>query len=801
MSTPNFAQIKPNGINLPSNTGTVVANPGDAAYNSSVNKYAVFTTAATFLITELTAASVITGLTNTNLSGSAGITNNNLAVMPANTVKANVTGGSAVPTNAALGTVTETTSAVLTLSGWADATIGSPTITVSQATTSTSGYLSATDWNTFNSGGGVSGAVTSVGPVGASPNADAASIASNVLTLQPFSSSFPGVVTASGGGTSNFLRADGAWSPAGTFTSPMTTAGDMIYENATPGPARLPIGSTNQVLTVVAGLPSWQNAGATGVTSVALTAPSIFTVTGSPITSSGTLALSYSGTALPVANGGTGQTSFASGALSSNGTTLTSGTLSIANGGTGATTAASAFNNLNPMTTTGDIIYEASAGTAARLPIGANGTLLGVVAGVPGYIPQSVVGTIVANYFISTNQTPGANTQINFDTKLIDTNSSVTTGSGAWKFTAPTSGNYLVTTTIIASSVGSVLLYKNGSLYFYLGQAFTSPVGSQSIVVPLNSGDYIDIRSSSNLTYDGDPIGQETSNISIALLNGTPSTSGTVVASYGITTGAVVSAGIQLNYDTKFVDTNNAVTTGAGAWKFTAPVAGNYILGGTDYNSSGSPGELDVYKNGSVYAAIGSPNTSTPITFGPIIIPMNVGDYIDVRNTSGSTTQGFANSKYYCTINISLITGGGNGAQNVNGRYYSSTTTLSGSLATVVYATKGFDSTNSYNNSTGIWTCPVSGKYQFNAGIATAGTVALNSALDLQIQQTGSASQISEDLVDGAAGLTNLSTSVGDIFYCIAGDTVKVQVSSGATAPSIVSSNSRNYFSWSMVGT
>jgi hypothetical protein len=44
------------------------------------------------------------------------------------------------------------------------------------------------------------------------------------------------------------------------------------------------------------------------VSSVALTAPAIFTVSGSPITSSGTLALTYSGTALPVLNGGTGVT-------------------------------------------------------------------------------------------------------------------------------------------------------------------------------------------------------------------------------------------------------------------------------------------------------------------------------------------------------------------------------------------------------------------------------------------------------------------------------------------------------------
>ncbi len=46
------------------------------------------------------------------------------------------------------------------------------------------------------------------------------------------------------------------------------------------------------------------------VTSVALSAPSLFSVSGSPVTTSGTLTLAYNGTALPIANGGTDQTSF-----------------------------------------------------------------------------------------------------------------------------------------------------------------------------------------------------------------------------------------------------------------------------------------------------------------------------------------------------------------------------------------------------------------------------------------------------------------------------------------------------------
>jgi hypothetical protein len=66
------------------------------------------------------------------------------------------------------------------------------------------------------------------------------------------------------------------------------------------------------------------------VTSVAATVPSLFSISGSPITTSGTLAMTYSGTALPVANGGTGQTSYTDGQLligNSTGNTLTKATL------------------------------------------------------------------------------------------------------------------------------------------------------------------------------------------------------------------------------------------------------------------------------------------------------------------------------------------------------------------------------------------------------------------------------------------------------------------------------------------
>ena len=143
----------------------------------------------------------------------------------------------------------------------------------------------------------------------------------------------------------------------GTGQSSITT-GDLLYGSASNTISKLAIGSTGTVLRVVAGVPSWGTDYTGTVTSVAATVPSFLSISGSPITSSGTLAITLSGTALPVANGGTGATTL-TGYVYGNGTgamtasttiptsslsgtinlaTQVSGTLPVGNGGTGLTT-------------------------------------------------------------------------------------------------------------------------------------------------------------------------------------------------------------------------------------------------------------------------------------------------------------------------------------------------------------------------------------------------------------------------------------------------------------------------------
>jgi hypothetical protein len=67
-------------------------------------------------------------------------------------------------------------------------------------------------------------------------------------------------------------------------------------------------GNSGKYLTTDGTDTSWATNPLGTVTSVAATVPAFLSVSGSPITTSGTLALTYSGTALPVANGGTGVT-------------------------------------------------------------------------------------------------------------------------------------------------------------------------------------------------------------------------------------------------------------------------------------------------------------------------------------------------------------------------------------------------------------------------------------------------------------------------------------------------------------
>lgn len=131
-----------------------------------------------------------------------------------------------------------------------------------------------------------------------------------------------GVLTFSAGGTgltpsigtAGNVVLNGTLIPANGGTGQTTyTNGQLLIGNTTGGTlakATLTAGS-GITITNGSGAITVTATGSGTVTSVAATVPSFLSVTGSPITTSGTIAISYSGLALPIANGGTGATTAA----------------------------------------------------------------------------------------------------------------------------------------------------------------------------------------------------------------------------------------------------------------------------------------------------------------------------------------------------------------------------------------------------------------------------------------------------------------------------------------------------------
>jgi hypothetical protein len=296
------------------------------------------------------------------------------------------------------------------------------------ATTSADGYLTSTDWNTFNSKQPAGSYLTSGGALGTPSSGTATN-----LTGLPLTTGVTGLLPVANGGTGTAtpslvagtnVTITGTW-PNQTINSSGGGGGGMVYPGAgiplstgiawgtsysTTGTGDVVLSTSPTLVTPVLGTPtsatltnatglplttgvtgtlpianggtgttsttfanlttnvtgllpvanggtgtatpalvagtnvtitgSWPNqtvnatAGGTGtVTSVDATVPSFLSVSGGPVTTSGTLAIAYSGTALPIANGGTGATSLAAAGIATltGAETLTNKTISGAN--------------------------------------------------------------------------------------------------------------------------------------------------------------------------------------------------------------------------------------------------------------------------------------------------------------------------------------------------------------------------------------------------------------------------------------------------------------------------------------
>lgn len=340
----------------------------------------------------------------------------------ANQVLASPDGSSGVPTFRALvaadlptGNLTDAGIDGITVTGGTGAVIGSGTSIAQHVADSThNGYLSSTDWSTFNAKQPAGNYITAL-----TGDATATGPGSVPITLATVNAS-PGSFGSASAVT--ILTVNGKGLVTTASSTSIQIAESQVTNLVSDLAGKQPVGNYITALT--------GDVTATGPGSIAA---SLVATTNSTITTLSALSLPFS---------------------------QTTGTVPINRGGTGQTTQTAGFDALSPTTTKADLIVNDGTNNV-RFPVGTDGYIIIADSTAPQGLmwaqPAQAQVIAAAATFVGP-QTVTALNYINFDTVLYDTNSAITTGTGTtWKFdtTSTGAGFYLVTIQTNTSGAGT----------------------------------------------------------------------------------------------------------------------------------------------------------------------------------------------------------------------------------------------------------------------------------------------------------------------------------------------------------
>lgn len=310
----------------------------------------------------------------------------------------------------------------------------------------------------------------------------------------------------------------------GGMINPMSALGDMIYGDVDGSPLSLSIGTANQVLTVVGGIPHWETPLSTsGVTSVSGTAHRVTVSAGlTPV--------------VDIADDYVGQTSLTTLGIVTVGT-WNGNTILADHGGTGQTGY-----------TIGDILYANATNSLAKLGIGSSGKVLTVLGGIPSWQTPAVSGGTVTSVDII----PG-------------------TGISAIGGPITTSGSFTVTNTLPDLTV--VISGSTGILVTGTYPTFNITNTLPDLVVSLTSGIGIVITG----TYPN-----------FTITNTSPSTGGTVTSVSGTADRVFVTSGTTtpvIDIASTYAGQDSIVHVGiltSGTWHSTPIDLATYVTGNLD---------------------------------------------------------------------------------------------------------------------------------------------------------------------------------------------------------------------------
>lgn len=266
-----------------------------------------------------------------------------------------------------------------------------------------------------------------------------------------------------------------------------------------------------------------------------------------------------------------------------------------------------------------------------------------------------------------------------------------------------------------------------------------------------------------------------------------------ITTTYVLTTGAAVASNAVIKMDTLVTDKTASYSTSTGL--FTAPVTGSYILS-LFCNSNTMPASTYLMINGVKKTYFFTMATAGYVTSGSTTVPLNQNDTVGFYTDTGGTFGGSGGSGFSITkFPGSPVVQSGD---SVNGRYFGSSTAISGTLATITFNTKDYDTHNAY--SAGTLKIPAQGKYQFNVAVLTT-AAAISANMNAQVNILKNGTVVTSGIFIAGGAVSFIPTNESDQISCALGDLITVQVSSSATTPSIYTPIPLNtYFTWAKTG-